>query len=87
MRDNKNENITQDEILYTDADSAYDSRMVIRHKRETNFMMTDSALTQQKKYEIGGMQYLVRSIFPCKSRRTAEDNIRHLISGEIDKVS
>ena len=27
MKDNKNENIIQEEIVYTDADSAYDSRM------------------------------------------------------------
>ena len=29
MKDNKN--IIQEEIVYTDADSAYDSRMVLRH--------------------------------------------------------
>lgn len=87
MKDKKKENIIQDEIIYTDADSAYDSCIVLRHKRESYFTLTDSALTQQKKYEIGGMRYLVRSIFPWDSQRTAEDNIRHLISSEMDKVS
>lgn len=85
MKDNKN--IIQDEIIYTDADSAYDSRIVLRHRRESYFTLTDSALTQQKKYEIGGMRYLVRSIFPWDSKRTAEENIKHLISSEMDKVS
>ena len=87
MKDKKSENIIQDEILYTDADSVYDSHKLLRHRRESYFTLTDSALTQQKKYEIGGMRYVVRSIFPCGSQRTAEDNIRHLISSEMDKVS
>lgn len=87
MKDNKNENIIQEEIVYTDADSAYDSRMVLRHRRESYFTLTDTAVTQQKKYEIGGMRYLVRSIFPWDSKRTAEENIKHLLRSEIDKVS
>ena len=87
MKDKKKENIIQEEIVYTDADSAYDSRIVLRHRRESYFTLTDSALTQQKKYEIGGMRYLVRSIFPWDSKRTAEENIKHLLGCEIDKVS
>ena len=50
MKDIKNENIIQEEIVYTDADSAYDSRMVLRHRRESYFTLTDTAVTQQKKY-------------------------------------
>ena len=87
MKDNKNENIIQEEIVYTDAYSVYDSRRLLRHRRESYFTMTDSALTQQKKYEIGGMRYVVRSIFPWDRKRTAEENIKHLLNSEIDKVS
>ena len=44
MKDIKNENIIQEEIVYTDADSAYDSRMVLRHRRESYFTLTDTCL-------------------------------------------
>ena len=85
MKDNKN--IIQEEIVYTDADSAYDSRMVLRHRRESCFTLTDTAVTQQKRYEIGGVRDLFRSNFSWGSKRTAEENIKHLLSSEIDKVS
>ena len=38
-------------------------------------------------YKIGGVTYIVNSFYKREGKRTLDDNIKHLISKEVEKVS
>ena len=74
-------------MLKTDADSAYDRGVALHHSRETYHSMDADNITHSKLYTIGQMKYIVNSIFPRVCSNTADENIKHLLSREIDNVS
>lgn len=74
-------------MLKTDADSVYDRGVALHHSRETYHSIYADNITHSKLYTIGQMKYIVNSIFPRVCNNTADDNIKHLLSREIDNVS
>lgn len=41
----------------------------------------------QRDYQLGNMKYIVNSIFSIDSNRTLDDNLKYLISKDINKAS
>lgn len=41
----------------------------------------------RRDYQIGNMKYIVNSIFDIDSQRSLDDNLKYLISKDIDKAS
>lgn len=73
--------------IRTDAELNFNRGLALRHRREASLSVTETELTLTKTYQIDGARYIVNSIFPTVSKQTADDNIKHLITGDIDKVS
>ena len=47
----------------------------------------ENEVTFRRQYNVGGMHYTVRSVFPMSDRPTAEDHLKRLMANEIERAS
>lgn len=49
--------------------------------------LKENEVTFRRQYNVGGMHYTVRSVFPMSDRPTAEDHLKRLMANEVEKAS
>lgn len=47
----------------------------------------ETEVTFRRQYNVGGMRYTVRSVFPMSDRPTAENHLKRLMANEIERAS
>jgi len=72
-------------IIATLASNKGEAYLPWAKKSEATYTSDKEKITVSRKYEIGGMLYVVNSIFNKTAKRTLDDNIKHLIEKEVEK--
>ena len=74
-----------------DIDREYNPEIATSVRRRYSYSITDNEMVKTRKTHVGNMNYIVNSIFDMNSKKKVEDNIRRLITidiqDNIDKVS
>ena len=62
---------------------SYNPTAALRMRRRRQYVITDDKLRVQRDYIVGGVRYQVHSIFDLSAKKTAMDDVRHLIDADL----
>ena len=85
--DKKAKNSDQIEFDYRIPSGDYQDSVEKHLLRLSAVEVRENEVTFRRQYNIGGMRYTVRSIFPMSDRPTAEDHLKRLMANEIERAS
>lgn len=87
MRKEKKTDSQEVDTDFRTPDGDYQASIDKHLVRLTFVTITENETSFTRRYTVGGMKYTVRSVFPRADMPTAEDNLKHLMTREIENAS